>query len=311
MSEHPDLDALSAYLDAESDFGVEEHGVGEHARGCAACRAQVARLRAGRDLVAQPVPAPPDGVRERSIAAALAAAPEWATAPAPAVGVSGAGSRPPSPSPATVVPRGRGRGRSRWWVAASGVAAAVALVVGAVGLLGQKGGDESTGTALSAGPPAAESGTGAGAAAADSGAPAKAGLTTVELGDVADINALRARLAASAPLAASAAPEGQASSRSSAGANSAAGAVNSVTGAAGDAPSGMPAPVPVGARVCEEQARIARPALGATVYAANLRFAGTPAVALGFATKASDPPATVLVLAPEQGCRLLAETSLP
>ncbi|MGH9280444.1 MAG: hypothetical protein ACRD12_20410, partial [Acidimicrobiales bacterium] len=65
----------------------------------------------------------------------------------------------------------------------------------------------------------------------------------------------------------------------------------------------------VGTRVCEVEARTARPQLGPVAYAANLRFQGTPAVALVF-TSAAGPPSTLLVLAPQEGCRILAESPL-
>ena len=330
MTDHPDLDTLSAYLDAEGDLDVDAH-----LQGCAACRDRLAPLRAVRDTLAGPVPPPSDAVRERTIAAALAAADEWApagrpagvTPPATAAGVTppatAAGVTPPAtaagvaasataaagpttapgadaPSPLPLP----APGRSRWWLGGGAVAAVVSLVVGAVALLGQEGHD-TTGTALSAGPPAAESATGAaggaGAAAADNSVSAKAGLTTVELGDVADVNALRSRVAGGT---AAQTFTGDATSRANSGASAA-----TATGAAGAAPAPAPVAGQVGTRVCEEQARTARPQLGVVVYVANLRYAGTPAVALGFAPRASDPPATLLVLAPAQGCRLLAETS--
>jgi hypothetical protein len=81
-------------------------------------------------------------------------------------------------------------------------------------------------------------------------------------------------------------------------------------GAPGAAASEAPVPRQVGTRPCEEQARTARPQVGALVYVATARFAGTPAVVLGFGSTPASPPATVLVLA-ESGCRLLAETSVP
>src|SRR4051794_32302988 len=109
MSDHPDLDALSVYLDTESDAEGSDGGVGAHVSGCAACRAGVERLRAVRDaLAAQPVPVASDAVRERTIAAALAAADEWMPAPpaaplAPSVEAPQA-ERPTSP-PAPAPPR--------------------------------------------------------------------------------------------------------------------------------------------------------------------------------------------------------------
>ena len=75
--------------------------------------------------------------------------------------------------------------------------------------------------------------------------------------------------------------------------------------------SDISVPSQVGTRVCEEQIRTARPELGVVTYAATLRYAGNPAIVLGFQAKGVPPPTQLLVLAPEQGCRVLAETTLP
>ena len=81
MTEHPDLDTLSAYLDG--DRAAEDH-----VRSCETCRAEVAALTAVRDRVAAPPAAPPPDARDRAVAAAVAAAsggprrfpPRWAAA---------------------------------------------------------------------------------------------------------------------------------------------------------------------------------------------------------------------------------------
>lgn len=299
MSDHPDLDALSAHLDAASDLDA-------HLSGCGACRARLDALRAGRDAAARPVPGPSDAVRERTIAAAIAAA-DWLSAPGAAPPVV------PAPPPA-LADRGpatspTGPSRLQWWLGGSAVAAVLALVVGAMALVSHEGRD-TTGTALSAGPPAAESaGAGSGSGADARASDKSAGPATGELGDVADVGALRASVAAGTAT-------GNATSRSNSGAASVpsgdsvnASAAGSGGAATAQAATAAPVPAQVGTRVCEEQARTTRPQLGVVVYAANLRYAGTPAVVLGFAARPTDPPATLLVLAPGQGCRLLAETT--
>lgn len=287
MTNHPDLEALSAAVDGEDPAGA----VASHARTCAGCRAQLDGMRSARRAVAAPVPPLATDAREAMIAAALAAAAE--PAPAPAAPGPGPGPAAPAP-PAAVVPLPARRDPRRWWAAGGAVAAAVmALVVGAAGMLG-RGGDERTDTALGGGAVAeSESPT---AAAAP---PAGAGDRVVDagnLGDVASVEALRARFVAT-PL----------SARGESSTGTARSASDSLAAAA---PTSAPVAREVGTRPCEEQARTARPQVGGLVYVATGRFAGTPAVFLGFAASAEGPPATVLVLA-ESGCRLLAETSVP
>jgi hypothetical protein len=308
MSEHPDLDALSAHLDAEGDLSA-------HLDGCPQCRARLEPLRASRDAVAQPVPGPTDAVRERTIAAALDAAdwlPATVTTPrAPSAAAPSVPAAPPAP-PAPSVPAASAPSRSRWWLGGSAVAAVLALVVGAMALVNREGHD-TTGTALSAGPPAAESagsgatGSGATGATGDASTSAKsaAGPATGELGDVTDVNALRALIVGqrNTTSAQPVSPPPQVASG-----NAASQSLSGTSAAASEGAS-APAPVQVGTRVCEEQARTARPQLGVVVYAANLRYAGAPAIVLGFAAKTTDPPATLLVLAPGQGCRVLVETT--
>lgn len=268
MTDHPDFEALSAVLDGEPEDS--------HVAACAVCRGRLAELRLARDAVAQPVPPAAAEVRERAIARALAAAEPAAPAPDPVVSPI----RAPAPDPT---------GR-RWWLGGS-AAAVLVVVVGAMALLGTLGGSSSDETAsVGAGADAtAESATGFAAndAVVDAG----------DLGDVASVEALRAKAAtaratttfgpSAGPAAAEAPPAGG----------------NTL------ADTAVPAPRQVGTRVCEVEARTARPSLGAVVYAANLRFQGTPAVALGFAATPSAPPETLLVLAPQQGCRILAETT--
>jgi hypothetical protein len=270
---HPAVEALSEWIDGAAP---QPDAVGAHVAACELCQGRLAELRRGRDAVARPVPPLATARRDEAIARALAAVDAWGqTEPAPAT---------PSALPAPLAPSRSAR--SRWWLGGSAAAAVVLLVVAAAALFG-RGTGSSTNTALKAGP-AASTVSGARGAAADSS------VSGGDLGDVPNVDVLRARVAAStvtreqAPLAAAPNP----------------------AAAGGQAASGAP-PVPnvVGTRVCEEQARALHPELGPVVYAASLRFAGTSAVALGFASTPSAPPSTLLVLAPQEGCRLLAATS--
>ena len=77
--DHPDLEALSAYLDGETS-------VASHVEACAICRDEVALLAGARAAVAAPpAPAPP-GAKDRAVASAVARArggrtfPRWAAA---------------------------------------------------------------------------------------------------------------------------------------------------------------------------------------------------------------------------------------
>ncbi|HEX6595336.1 MAG TPA: hypothetical protein VF045_00265, partial [Acidimicrobiales bacterium] len=236
--------------------------------------------------------------RERMMAAALdAAGGEHVAKPAAAAAPAAAG---PAPAPAPVVPLPVPREPRKWWLGGAAAAAVVAVGVGAAGMLG-RGTDEGTDTALSGG-------GGAGAAAefespTMAAGPPPAGAPRVteagDLGDVPNVESLRSRVAVA-----------NATSRANRGAAAPAGTAQDSLATA--APTTVPAPVPreIGTRPCEEQARTARPQVGGLVYVATARFAGTPAIVLGFAASAEGPPATVLVLA-ESGCRLLAETSVP
>jgi hypothetical protein len=168
----------------------------------------------------------------------------------------------------------------------SAAAAVLAVVVVVTALMSSGGSRTGDDTALSAGPPAQESapgpGIGAPGAATAVGGGESLSLPVQELGDVNDVTALRQRVAgaiATRPLAAT-------------------------TDAAA-------APRAVGTRVCEIEARTARPQLGVVVYVANVRFGGTAGVALGFADVPGATPVTLLVLASAEGCRVLAETTIP
>jgi hypothetical protein len=294
MSDHPDFEALSASLDGEDE------GAAAHAAGCATCQAQLAGLRAVRDAVGGQVASPASEVVDAAVARAVASAGEWAAGEAPAI--TPAAWPPPGrerrvPTPAQPRPGARWRLR----LTGSAAAAAVAVVVLAAVLVSGGSRTPDDDTALSAGPPnaaqetarslaptgSAEGGSAEGGSAAAGTAGGSGGydLPVQELGDVGDISALRERAAARA---APSAPVGA-----------------TATDAA------LPAPRIVGTRVCEIEARTARPSLGVVVYVANLRFQGTPVVALGFAPAPDGTPVTLLVLAPGEGCRVLAETTIP
>ncbi|HVL27731.1 MAG TPA: hypothetical protein VM390_06260, partial [Acidimicrobiales bacterium] len=72
MTDHPDLDALSAAVDGDDPAGA----VAGHVAACGDCRARQDALRRARRAVATPVPPLPGPARERLVAAALAAAVE-------------------------------------------------------------------------------------------------------------------------------------------------------------------------------------------------------------------------------------------
>src|SRR4051794_24112414 len=96
IPDHPDLDALSAFVDGEA------HEWADHVAGCAACRATVADLRAVAAAVGRPVEAPAADRREAAIAAALA------------MGVPAAGAPEPAPVARHEVERARFARRRAW-----------------------------------------------------------------------------------------------------------------------------------------------------------------------------------------------------
>jgi hypothetical protein len=298
MSDHPDLEALSAALDGQ------DVAAAAHARGCPACRAQLAELGAVQQAVGSPLPPPARAVMDEAIARAVAAAEGWDTAaeessaaPTPAVTPGRGGEEttwPPPRRASTADAQARER-RWRVWMTGSAAAAMLAVVVVTALLVSGRSrpGDD---TALSAGPPdkVGEAAPGAAPEALSPGGVAGTeapGVVVQELGDVADVSTLRSRASAFAGSATSAA--------------SSASAQPAVTDSAARAPR------VVGTRVCEAEARGLRPELGVVVYVANLRFQGTNAVALGFAAAPGAAPVTLLVLAPGESCRVLAETTIP
>jgi len=281
--DHPDLETLSEWLD-DPDAATDAELA--HVDRCELCQGRLGELRWARDSVAQRVPPLPAASRDRAIADALAAMVEWPT-PAGAPGATPEGAPAPMAPVAPVAPLAPVRSRGRWWwVASSAAAAVLVVVVATVALLG-RGSKVEHNTALSAAP--SESGKAAlssGGAASDTSTGDSA-VSGGDLGDVPNADVLRSRVAGATNLA-----RGQSTAGTS----------------ASLAPAAAPAaPVPnvVGTRVCEAEARTVQPQLGVVVYAANLRFQGTAAVVLGFAPTPGVPPATLLVLAPQEGCRLL------
>ena len=296
MSDHPDSEALSAALDGEDEAAAA------HAATCPECQGRLAALRAVRDAVGAAVRPPDPEAVDAAVARAVSAADEWETsAAASAVPTDGPAAWPPAGEAGYARRASAGKpepvvggdpapaGRWRLWITGSAAAAVLAIVVlAAVLATGGSGGREDT--ALSGGPVGngvQESSPpfgGVGAAPTFAGRPD--GVTVQELGDVPDVAALRSRLSVGTSAA----------------------AARATTDAAAAPP---PAAAAVGTRVCEIEARTARPDLPAVVYVANLRFQGTPAVALGFAPSPGATPFNLLVLAPGEGCRVLAETTIP
>jgi hypothetical protein len=283
MSEHADLEALSAYVDGEAP---EWAG---HVEGCAACRATVEQLRAVASAVGAPVEPPPAALRETALTAALGDLDRRHAAE-------------------------RARFARRRTQRSFNVAAIAAVILaGVLGLsalvaLNTRPTDESTTLAG----PGLES-----APAPDAAADAKAATPPIDLGDVPDAATLVARarpsLAAATSAnsgAASAAQAQTASPSAPASAGAAGGAASNVI-----APSTTPgarqvAPTVVGTRPCEEQARSREPALREVVYFAVARRGQVPAVVLGFATGPAPSPVTLLLLA-RDGCAELLRAAGP
>jgi hypothetical protein len=173
------------------------------------------------------------------------------------------------------------------------------LVVGIVALVG-RGSSSNQNTALSAKAPSASASApvAAGAAGPSGAEKFSTGSDGVvdagDLGTVADVAALRSLVAAGVTAAATAAPS----------------AARPASGNDAVLAPTVPVPRQVGTRVCEVEARTARPQLGVVVYSATARFAGTAAQVLGFGPTPGARPTELLVLAPQDGCRILAETTV-
>ena len=165
MSEHGDVEALSAYVDGEAPEW------GDHVAGCAQCAATVEALRAVSDAVGAPVEPADPALRELALGAALT---------------------PPEPAPATVVPlRRRPSLPARWVVPA---VAAMVLVVAGISAVLTVADRSSTRVNATAAGPAADSAK-SNESLAQAPAPGSLGLAapTTDLGDVADAATLLAR----------------------------------------------------------------------------------------------------------------------
>ncbi|MGH9264855.1 MAG: hypothetical protein ACRD1D_09195 [Acidimicrobiales bacterium] len=279
MTEHADLDALSAFMDGEAPEWAS------HVDACPQCRAMVDQLRAVARAVGAPVEPAPAGAQEAAVAAALAD-----------------GHRRSAAGPAPVSPLARRRPDRRWNVVASVAAVLLVGVLGLSALVTLSTGSRDRTTAAGPAPESAPADRSfAGGSAADSSSSAAAAVPPTDLGDIADVATLRARALPGASVA-----TGQAS-------GGAGGTAGSATGSRSAAPSSpalseqAPAPTAVGTRPCEEQARGREPALGQVVFYATARHRGAPAVVLGFSSGPSPAPVTLLLLA-QDGCAELLRT---
>ena len=283
MSEHADLEAISAYIDGEAPEWAD------HVAGCAECRASADRLRAVVAAVGEPVEAPDPAVRELALTAAL-------------------GDLDPR-HPAQRSRFAERRAGGRWLMPAA--AAVIAVVMGASVLLsmGTRSSDENT-TLAGPAPESAPAGAPPSAVAGGRGAVA---LPQADLGDVPDAATLLAR---ARPALAVTTGESAASARARSGAASDSSAIN--PGSAGPATATPSTALGqssagssvVGTRPCEEQARAREPSLREVVYFATGRRGQVPAVVLGFATGPAGSPVTLLLLA-QEGCGELLRAAGP
>jgi hypothetical protein len=271
LSEHADVEALSAFVDGEAPEWAD------HVERCQACAASAEAMRAVSGAVATPVDPPAPAVRERAIRAALA------------------------PS-APVVARRRRALPTRWLVPA--MAAMILLMAGAVAVVTMGGRSSSHLTDTVAGPLSGSKATesGAPAPAADSFA---ANAPVTDLGDVPDAATLAAR---ARPGLSSRTASGPAASAATA--SPVAPAPSVPPAAPAPATLGVPAPAIVGTRPCEEQARARQPSLGPVVYFATARRQGVPAVVLGFST-GPDPAQVTLLMLAQDGCGELLRVAGP
>jgi hypothetical protein len=272
MTQHPDLEALSAYVDGEAP---EWAG---HVAACASCRATADQLGAVAAAVGAPVEAPDAAVREAAVAAALGDVDQRHAAD-----------------------RARSRGRrSEWPVIVAGMAALFALVLGTVALISDATTSPDQTTVAG---PAFES---APQDQALSDSSAAASLPPTDLGDVPDAATLRARALPGVARSSAGAVVGEGAGGSATNPGNTGAAVPPVGGMR----SAGPAPHAVGTRPCEEQARAREPALGEVVYYATARRGQVPAVVLGFSTGPAPAPVTLLMLA-QDGCGELLRSAGP
>lgn len=307
MTEHADIEALSAYLDGEAPEWTT------HIAGCESCGAVVDQLRAVALTVGRPVAAPTDVERDSVIAAALASAP---TTPESAPGVPANAvpdAVPLSPRPAAPPKAAARWPSSRVWVAAGSIAAALLAVVGTLALVSRDSDDSETTTALQAPPSMPEAQAAPSAEALMSEGVVDGG----HLGELPEDDALAARVR-SAVGGAGAQFSDDADSPAAATAPERPDGVGDQGPERPDGAGDVGAPPVaesrnVGTRACEPQARQADPALLRVVYAATGERGGVPVVVLGFALPAGDQPATaapplkVMVLA-QPRCQLVSQS---
>lgn len=289
MTQHADLEALSAFVDGEAP---EWAG---HVETCASCRATVDQLRGVSAALRAPVEPPDPRVRDAAIGAALEL-----------------GGVARHQGAARVPARRR---RVSWQLTLAAAAAVIFGVAGLGTLLTQTSSDdgattvagpafESTPTPTapatapvpglggSGGAGGSSVGGGAASSSANSGAASTAGAAdaagppVADLGDVPDAATLQAR----------ARPAISTSS-----------ATSNATGGRSTAPG---APVVTGTRPCEEQARTREPALGRVVYFATASQGSVPAYVLGFSTGPAGSPITLVLLA-QNGCGELLRATGP
>ena len=275
MSEHADLEALSAYVDGEAP---EWAG---HVVACPVCRATVEQLRDVAAAVRAPVDPAPAARRDAAVAAAVGS---WGD---------------DAEHAAHRARFARRRSQWRWTVPAAAAAVAAVLGVSALVALDRRSPDSTTlaGPALESTPPAVPGVTGDVSA---TGAPPPA-----DLGDVPDAATLLARTRA---VGATAVAGGRAAPGNR-------GVASEAPPPPNPAPTLQPSPmaaVPnvVGTRPCEEQARAREPSLREVVFFATARRGQVPAVVLGFATGPSPGPVTLLLLR-QEGCAELLRAAGP
>ena len=280
MTDHADLEALSAFLDGEAPEWAS------HVAACPRCRATVDALRAVQAAVSVPVE-PVAAERDRAVAAAL--------------GHGGRVERrqgskePPPAAPAAVAAPTRQPAR---WLVPGSIAAVLLLVVGAAALLTRAEVSDRGGTTAARAPESAPSSAGRSPGAAGPGPPSDRGVAALaapaDLGEVPDVATLLARARpglAARDDAVTTVPPGTGPSTLGGGA-------------------AATARTDVGTRPCEERARTGEPALGEVVYFATATRRGVPAFVLGFSTGPAPAPVTLLLLA-QDGCGVLLRAAGP
>ncbi|HEX2046711.1 MAG TPA: zf-HC2 domain-containing protein [Acidimicrobiales bacterium] len=272
MSEHADLEALSAYVDGEAPEWAA------HVASCASCRASAEELRGVASAVGAPVEPADPSVREAAVGAALG-----------------------DLHRRQVAERARSRPRRyQWQFAAAAAAAMLVVAVGFTALLSR------TSDRTTVAGPAPEAATSRDQALSESSAAAS--VPPADLGDVPDAATLLARARpAPAGTGAGSGGAGGAGGAAAMSGNSGAASTPAVPPVGGQRSA---APTVAGTRPCEEQARAREPSLGPVVYFATARRGPVPAVVLGFSTGPAPAPVTLLMLA-QDGCSELLRAAGP